>query len=375
MRILIAPNSFKNSLDARAAAEAIARGLKLVMPEVHTELLPLTDGGDNLVSTLNRLPHTRLVLAKVTDPLGREIEAAWLRRSETAVIEMAQASGLWRLDPAEYNPLKTSTLGTGMLIREALNAGCREIVIGLGGSATVDGGAGILTALGFGLLDENMRPIALGGLGLLRLAEIVAILSDSRLKKTRFTALVDVDNPLLGDSGAARIFGPQKGADAAAVEVLEKGLRNWADVLNKTFKIQTADLPGAGAAGGAGAVCRAAFNAELISGAEWVAEQFDFKAALARADLVFTGEGRLDSQTAYGKGPAYVARQAQAAGKPVIALGGLVEENLDLSAIGITQCHKIAPPDTPLDVSIKNAAEFLEQKAEQVMQDLVGSGA
>ncbi len=374
MHVLIAPNSFKNCLDACAVAAAMARGVKSACPAAVVECLPLADGGDGLMAALKGLPGGELREAVVTDPLGRPVTAMWLLRGELAVIETAQASGLWRLQPEEYAPLRASTGGTGMLIKAALDAGCRRIALGLGGSATVDGGAGMLAALGFGLQDKHGRAIAAGGAGLLALTRIAVAAADARLAGAQVTALADVDNPLLGDSGAARIFGPQKGASPAEVEVLDRGLQNWAAILDRTFGAQTADLPGAGAAGGMGAACHAALRAVLTSGAQWVAEQCGFDAALRRADWVLTGEGRLDAQTAFGKAPAYVARQAQAAGKPVAALGGLVERGLDLSAIGVRECRKIAPAGTSPADSIRHAAKYLEQAAADLTREQVAGG-
>jgi glycerate kinase len=334
--------------------------------------LPLADGGDGLVSAMSVLPGSETREVVVPDPLGRPVEAVWLCRGDLAIIEMAQASGLHRLRADEYAPLCATTAGSGLLIKAALDAGCRRVVIGLGGSATVDGGAGMLSALGFGLLDKRGRPIAPGGAGLLALANIIVETADARLSAAQFIGLADVDNPLLGPTGAARVFGPQKGAAPAEIEVLECGLQNWAALLERIFGIRTHDLPGAGAAGGMGAACLAALSAKLMPGAQWVAEQCGLDEALCRADWVMTGEGRLDGQTAHGKAPAYVARQAAAAGKPVIALGGLVEPNLDLRDVGISECRAIAPAGTPVEESIRNAAVYLERAAAQATMEFKG---
>ncbi len=352
MHVLVAPNSFKNCLDAGAVAQAMARGIKAAVPGAKVVCLPLADGGDGLVSSLAGLPGAETRAAEVPGPLGRPVKAAWLRRGDLAVIEMAQASGLRLLRPEEYAPLRASTSGAGALVRAALDAGCRRIAVGLGGSATVDGGAGMLSALGFGLLDKRGRTIPPGGAGLLSLARIVAETADVRLASTQFTALADVDTPLLGPSGAALVFGPQKGASPAEVEVLERGLQHWAALLERTFDAiwMICLAPGQPAAWAQPA--SAALRAELTPGAQWVAES-GLAEALRRADWVLTGEGALDSQTARGKAPAYVARQAAAAGKPVAALGGLVEPGLDLSAVGIRVCRAIAPAGTPVEESIR----------------------
>lgn len=373
MHVLVAPNSFKNCLDAGAVAQAMARGIRAACPTATVTCLPLADGGDGLVSAMAVLSDSETREAVVPDPLDRPVKAVWLCRGDLAIIEMAQASGLHRLQPDEYAPLCATTAGTGFLIKAALDAGCRRIVIGLGGSATVDGGAGMLSALGFGLLDKHGRPIVPGGAGLLALEKIIVETADGRLSAAQFIVLADVDNPLLGPVGAARVFGPQKGAGPAEVEILECGLQNWAALLERTFHVRTHDLPGAGAAGGMGAACLAALGAKMMPGAQWVAEQCGLAEALRRADWVMTGEGRLDSQTAHGKAPAYVARQAAAVGKPVIALGGLVAPDLDLSDVGISECHAIAPAGTPVEESIRNAATYLEQAAAQAATEFINS--
>ncbi len=370
MHVLVAPNSFKNCLDAGAVAQAMARGIKAACPAATVECLPLADGGDGLVAALAGLPGAEARAVEVPGPLDRPVKAAWLRRGDLAVIEMAQASGLRLLRPEEYAPLRASTSGVGALIRAALDAGCRRIAVGLGGSATVDGGAGMLSALGFGLLDKRGRTIPPGGAGLLSLARIVTATADARLASAQFAALADVDTTLLGPAGAARVFGPQKGASPAEVEVLERGLQNWAALLERTFGAKVGGTPGAGAAGGLGAACAAALRAELLPGAQWVAEQCGFTEALRRADWVLTGEGRLDGQTARGKAPAYIARQAAAAGKPVAALGGMIEPGLDLSPIGIRVCRPIAPPGTTAEESIRHAVAYLEQAAAKLAAEL-----
>lgn len=371
MRVLIAPNSFKNCLSARAVGEAIAHGFRAAQPDTITDIIPLSDGGDGLVEVLADSLTTERIETATRDALGRKLKATWLLTPEFAVIEMALASGLARLQgPEEYRPLVTSTTGTGLLIRAALDRGCRHIVIGLGGSATVDAGCGMATALGFHLLTAHGRPLPEGGGALGDLAHIETGAADPRLKDTRFTGLIDVQNPLLGPSGAARVFAPQKGAAPTEVEQLESNLANWAAIVQRDLGVDIVTLPGGGAAGGLGAGCVAFLGAALESGAAWVARQSRLEEAMLPADLVITGEGRLDEQTAFGKVPAFVARMAQTLAKPVIALGGSVAEGLDLRTIGITRCVAVTPPGTPLAVALREAKNNLAHAAAKLIMEI-----
>lgn len=371
MRILIAPNSFKNCLGARAVGEAIALGFRAARPNTITDIIPMSDGGDGLVEVLADAPATERIETATCDALGRALKAAWLLTPEFAVIEMALASGLARLrGPEEYRPLVTSTAGTGLLIRAALDRGCRHIVMGLGGSATVDAGCGMATALGFHLLTASARSLPEGGGALGNLAHIETGTADQRLKDTRFTCLIDVQNPLLGPSGAARVFAPQKGATPAEVERLESNLAHWATIVQRDLGKDIATRPGGGAAGGLGAGCVAFLDATLLNGAAWVARQNRLEEAIMQADLIITGEGRLDEQTALGKVPAFVARMAQALGKPVIALGGSVAEGLNLQTIGIARCVAVTPPGTPLATALRDAKNNLASAAAKLIMEI-----
>jgi len=370
MRILIAPNSFKNCLGARAVGEAIARGFRAARPETITDIIPMSDGGDGLVEVLANSLAAERIETVTRDALGRKLKADWLLTGEFAVIEMALASGLARLrGPEEYRPLVTTTAGTGLLIRAALDRGCRYIVIGLGGSATVDAGCGMATALGVRLLAARDQPLPEGGGALFDLARIETGAADQRLKGARFTCLIDVQNPLLGPSGAARVFAPQKGATPDEVERLEANLAHWATIVQRDLGADVAAMPGGGAAGGLGAGCVAFLGAALESGAAWVARQSRLAEAMLQADLVITGEGRLDEQTAFGKVPAFVARLAQTLGKPVVALGGSVAAGLDLQKIGITCCMAVTPPGTPLATALCEAENNLARTAAKLIMD------
>jgi len=376
MRVIIAPDSFKNCLNARAVGEALARGVCSACPNAVTDIIPLSDGGDGLVSVLAGTTDGRLIECDTFDPLGRPIKAVWLKTARYAVIEMALASGLTLLKgPEEYAPLRASTYGTGILIKAALDSGCRHVVIGLGGSATVDAGCGMASALGYDLLDADGNRIPEGGGGLSQFAQIKRTKhADALLKHASFTCLTDVKNPLTGQAGAARVYGPQKGASTRDVELLERNLKNMAYVVEHALGISVSDISGAGAAGGLGAGCIAFLRATLEFGAPWVAARSGLHQAMQKADIVFTGEGKIDNQTGFGKVPAYVAQMAKQLNKPVFAFGGSVVKDLDLTAIGITKCIRISPPGTPLADSIRDAAKNLERASAEVIMEIEKDG-
>lgn len=372
MKILIAPNSFKQCLSAPRVGAAIAGGARNVLPDAEIRIIPLSDGGDGLIEVCAQCLGGDYCEEDTCDALLRPVKAAWLKAGERAVIEMAQASGLARLKgKAEYNPMAASTFGTGRLVLRALDRGCKQIVIGLGGSASVDAGCGLAAALGFELLDNNGRPIPPGGGALGRLDKIVSSNADQRLAGARIDCLTDVRNPLLGADGAARVFGPQKGADAAQVEILEHNLAHWAEIVKKDLGLDIRNIPGAGAAGGAGAGCAAFLGARPQPGAEWVGGQLGLEEAVAAADIIFTGEGRIDSQTGFGKIPAYVGRLAQKWGKRCVALAGAVAGGLDLKSAGIAECRCINPAGISLEDAFRAAEKNLALAAARVMMDFI----
>lgn len=323
MRVLIAPQEFKGSLAAEDAAQAIEEGMQRFDARWSFERMPMADGGPG---TLDALVHARggkRRSARVRDPLGREVEAEWAVLSNgAAMIECASASGLWRVAPSERDPRRATSFGSGQLIAAALEAGCRELLIGLGGSATNDGGAGMAQALGYRFLDANGNELAPGGAALVHLTRIDANSVDPRIREASIRGAIDVTNPLSGPLGASRVFGPQKGADPEAVNELDAALGNLAAVIERDLGRGVAEVPGAGAAGGLGAGLVAFLGAELQPGGDLVADAAGFEDRLARADVVVTGEGRLDSQTAFGKGPAALARRTHAAGKRCACIAG-----------------------------------------------------
>lgn len=324
MKIVIAPDSFKESLSALEAASAIEAGFREIFPDADYVKVPVADGGEGTVHAMVAATGGRLVTLQATGPLGRPVEAFYGLCGDglTAVVEMAAASGLELVAPAERDPLAATSRGTGELIRAALDAGARRFILGVGGSATNDGGAGMLQALGAGLLDAHGAQLAPGGAALARLDRIDVAQLDPRIGECVFDVACDVSNPLVGPRGASAIFGPQKGATPAMVDQLDANLRHYASIIARDLGQDVAEIPGAGAGGGIAAAMLVFLNGRLRPGSEIVADAVGLDAAVADADLVVTGEGRIDSQTVNGKTPIGVARVAGRHGKPVIAIGG-----------------------------------------------------
>ncbi|VVE10166.1 Glycerate 2-kinase [Pandoraea iniqua] len=330
MKVVIAPDSFKESLSATEAAHAIRTGFSAIFPHAEFVLVPIADGGEGTVAALVRALGGEYRLERVSDPLGRPVDAQYgVAPDGVALIEVAAASGLACLTPAERNPLTASSRGTGELMLAALDAGLRRFVIGLGGSATNDAGQGILCALGARFLDENGHDIAPGGASLRTVTRVDVSRLDKRLRECVIELACDVDNPLCGETGASAIFGPQKGATSDHVSVLDDALNHFAKVLERDLSVPPglAAIPGGGAAGGIGATLNAVLGARLRAGADIIAEASRLDDAIDGASLVITGEGRVDSQTVRGKAPAAVARIARQKGVPVIALGGSIGES------------------------------------------------
>jgi glycerate 2-kinase len=354
INILIAPNSMKGSLTAFEFADIVEEAFMQVSPCFSVRKLPVADGGDGTGEVLFRALDAEVVKEKVVDALGRTIHSKYAVTGKTAIIEMADASGVKHLKAEELNPLKASSFGTGQLIKKALEKGCTQIWLGAGGSATVDGGSGLMEALGFQLLDEKKNPV--GGNGL-NTGIISQIIWPEKLPEVSFKVISDVDNPLLGESGAAAVFGPQKGAGTEMVLQLEKNLEHWSRVLELDSGRSLATLKGAGAAGGMALPLLAYFNAELVPGAEFVLSALDFKKHLAWADIVITGEGKIDSQTLRNKAPKVVANMAREAGKTVIALGGSIEP--EACTIFNGGAFSILPGPVDVKNSIINAKKYL----------------
>lgn len=365
MKIVIAPDSFKESLSAPEVAAAIARGWRQVFPEAELLLRPMADGGEGTVDAVLAATGGERRECRVCGPLGESVLAHWGWLGEgTAVLEMASASGLHHVPRARRDATVTTSLGTGELIRAALDAGATRIILGLGGSATNDGGAGLLQALGVRFLDAREVELPPGGAALARLARIDAGGLDPRLLQARVEIAADVDNPLCGPRGASRVFGPQKGADPQQVEQLDAALEHYARVVAATLGEDHSHHPGVGAAGGLGFAARAFLHAGFRPGIELVAELSGLADAVEGADLVITGEGRLDSQSLHGKTPVGVARIARAAGVPVVALAGSLGEDYQaLYAAGIDAAFALSPGPQSLEQAMTGAAAELQARA------------
>jgi len=326
MRILIAPNAFKNSIDAKEAAKAIKEGLLQSKLKCTCACFPVADGGDGTASLLIEKLNGTIINTKVHDPLGREIFSSFgmIDNGNTAVIELADASGLRLLKPEEYDPLETSTFGTGEMIVDALDKGAKKIILGIGGSATVDGATGILKALGMRFLDAKENELQNLPENLVHLAAINTSNIDERIFNTEIIVLCDVQNFLLGEQGAAKVFGPQKGATPGEVKTLEACLKKWRDVTFRQTAKDMSVINHGGAAGGVAAGLATYLQATLVNGIDHFLQLTHFDEALQNADLVITGEGSIDEQTLQGKGPYGVAKKAKEKNLPVIALGGKV---------------------------------------------------
>ncbi|HAQ20424.1 MAG TPA: glycerate kinase [Prolixibacteraceae bacterium] len=371
MYIVIAPDSFKECLSATLVAEAISSGIKRIVPEAEMISIPLADGGEGTVEALVAVTNGKIIPTSSVDALNRPVESFYgiLGYGKTAVIEMAAASGLELLAPNERNPLITTTYGTGLLLKAALEAGFTRIILGIGGSATNDGGAGMAQALGFKLLDKNNNPIGLGGSSLGKLHTIDRSNVHPLLQSVKITVACDVSNPLLGASGATRVYGPQKGATPEMLETLEANMSHFARILHKEFGNDISYIPGAGAAGGLGAGLMVFCQAEIVSGFELISKLTHLEDQISKASLVFTAEGKIDSQTAFGKTIIGVAKLAKKHSVPVIALAGIVCDDLtELYGQGITSVFAIGDQPMSLEESKSRAAEMLAATSERVMR-------
>lgn len=369
MKIIIAPDSYKESLSALEVSEAIEKGFKYHFPDAEYVKIPMADGGEGTVQSLVDATGGEIIQKTVTGPLGKPVEAFFgiLGNKRTAVIEMAAASGLHLVPQDQRNPLITTTRGTGELISAALDHGVTHIIIGIGGSATNDGGAGMAKALGVGLFDTKGREIGEGGGALGEVASIDVAQLDPRLEKVKIEVACDVDNPLTGERGASAIFGPQKGAIPEMVELLDRNLGHYATIINRELGKDIIEVPGAGAAGGLGGGLLAFLPSELKRGVDIVIEATGLAETVKDADLVITGEGKIDHQTIFGKTPIGVAKTAKKFDVPVIGLAGnLGKDSHVVQEHGIDAIFSIVPGVVLLEDAFKNAAAYVERAAANV---------
>ena len=373
-KIIIAPDSFKGSLTSVEVADAIEAGIKEVFPNCETVKIPIADGGEGTMDTLVSALGGQKVKVKVHDPLMRPIEVEYglVNNGKTAVIEMAVASGITLLKKHEQNPLTTSTFGTGELIKDALIRGCRSFMIGIGGSATNDAGTGMLKALGYRFLDKNGEDTDGTGNSLQSIYTIDESGAMPELKEAQFTIACDVNNTFSGPNGAAYVYAPQKGATLQIVKKLDEGMESLRQLIKKEKEIDLNSVPGAGAAGGLGGAFVAFFNAQLKPGIEMVLEAVDFEKHLKNAELVITGEGKLDKQTGMGKAASGILDAANKKSVPVIAIGGSVEEVKNLNKRGFISLFSIVPSPMLLENALQKdiAQRNITQTTEQIMRTI-----
>jgi glycerate 2-kinase len=371
MRVVVAPDKFKGSLSAPQVAAAVSAGLRAVVPEVEAIEVPVADGGDGTLDAALSAGFTQ-VPVRVSGPTGAPVDTAYAVRDGVAVVELADACGLNRLPGGRLAALTSSSAGLGQVVRAALDAGCSQVVLGIGGSASTDGGAGMLAELGVALLDADGALLPAGGGALERLDRVDLSGLHPALQQTEMLLASDVDNPLLGPTGAAEVYGPQKGASSQDVQVLERGLSRLVTVLAEELPSvkDAASTAGAGAAGGVGFAALALLGAQPRPGIDLLLELIDFRAKLPGADLVVTGEGSLDAQTLHGKAPAGVAAAARAVGVPVVAVAGRSLLRTDeLAAAGIAAAYPLSEIEPDPVRSMADAGPLLEQVAQQIARD------
>lgn len=372
MKVLIAIDSFKGSLSTFQSGKAVSEGVKRVFSDAETVVCPLADGGEGTVAAITSAKGGFIRKISVSDPLGTPVEAEYGILNDTAIIEMSAAAGITLIEPKNRDPMKTTTFGVGQIILDAITEfSCRNFIIGIGGSATNDGGTGMLTALGFEFLDENGAPIPLGAEGLSKLCRIKTDKALKSLSECTFRIACDVKNPLCGENGCSAVYGPQKGATEITVKLMDGWLMDYALLVKNTLGRDLAEYPGAGAAGGMGYAFKAFLNGELTSGIDLVAEITELEEKIKSADIVVTGEGRLDAQSAMGKAPIGVAKLAKKHSIPVIAFAGAIKNDAGVcNESGIDAFFPILRTPVTLTeaMDIDNAYKNLSDTAEQVFR-------
>ena len=373
-KILLSPQEFKESLSGYEVASAMKEGILRVDPLVNIEISPVADGGDGTLKTMVDVTNGNIVEETVENPLGDQIQAEWgkLGTSQTAVIEMARASGLALLKENEKSALKTTTYGTGQLFKSALDQGIKKFILAIGGSATNDGGAGFATAIGARLLDKNNNAIYPSGENLSLIEKIDLSNLDQRIKDIEVQVACDVNNPLCGETGASAIFGPQKGASTNDIDILDRNLLHWSELIRNQMGKDVKDIPGAGAAGGLGAGLMAFVNAELALGADIVLNTLDYEKKLKDIDLVIVGEGQTDKSTQYNKSPVAVSTRAKKLGIPVICISGSLGEGYtECSNQGINSFFSIVNKPMELEFALNNAYDLISSSTEEIYKTLI----
>ncbi|MBE6643637.1 MAG: glycerate kinase [Ruminococcaceae bacterium] len=373
MKVTVAIDSFKGSMSTIQAGTAVKNGIKRVFPDAEVKVCPIADGGEGTVDAMVNALGGRLVNVNVHGPLGQPIESSYgyIDSTKTAVIEMAKASGLVLVEPEKRNPLYTTTYGVGELIRDAIEKGCRSFIVGIGGSATNDGGVGMLQALGFEFLDVDGNQVPFGAVGLKYIVKIDTSRAMKELKECTFSVACDVTNPLCGENGCSAVFAPQKGADRESIEYMDNWLRRYARLTKKIIPFSDEYTPGTGAAGGLGYAFMTYLNATLRSGIELVINATGVEDIIKASDYVVTGEGRLDGQSVMGKAPVGIAKLAKKYGKRVIGLSGCVTNDAyKCNEYGIDAFFPILKSPCTLDeaMNIENASKNLADTAEQVFR-------
>ncbi len=373
MRIIIAPDSFKGSMTAQMAADAMEAGIRRAYPQAETLKLPMADGGEGTVETISAILGGSLITVPVTDPLGYQVEARYFLGSDgTAFIEMAQASGLTLIPQQERDIMRSSSYGTGQLIKDALHRGCRKIYVALGGSATNDGGTGMAQALGACFIGDKWRLLSGSGENLEKIRHIDASHMDERIKETEFVVLCDVDNPMCGPEGASFVYGPQKGADGEQVIRLDEGMKNYAALLLSDLKAEVAEIPGSGAAGGMGGALMAFCGAKLMPGADAVLDLYGFEEKIKGADLVITGEGKTDASSFNGKAPQKVISRANRQKIKTALISGIIDgSGCDMMSLGVSAAVSLVSGEVTEEMSVSKAAVYTAEAAEKLIKALL----
>ena len=370
-KILVAPQSFKGSISAMDVCLAMADGVRNVFQDCEIIMCPVADGGDGTLETLVEISNGQINSCNVTGPIGDQISSQWgaMGDGHTAVIEMARTSGLALISLDQRNPLTATTYGLGEIILDALDNGFRKFIIGIGGSATNDAGAGMAQALGVGLFDANGKSLGFGGHALKDLDSIDFSSIDPRLNESTFLIACDVNNPLIGSEGASAIYGPQKGADPEKIQILDQALKNFGEIVEKQLEVQVLSVPGSGAAGGLGAGFLAFLNSQLKPGVDIVLDQVKIEEKLEGVDLVLTGEGSIDFQTIYNKAPIGVAKLAQKYNIPTVGIAGMLGKDYTLvHSEGLKAVRSITTGPMTLEDASKSAYQLISEAVEQSLR-------